>query len=219
MMVAATTILLVDDHCVVRGTLLEYLQKEPDLHVVGSVSNADDAVTEAVRAGPDVVLMDIDMPGLNAFDAAQTIRIRCRQTSIVFLSAFVHDRYIEQALRVEAAGYIAKSESPERVLAAIRTVARDGCYFSPEVRARLIVDIQGTRLADATYSRASTLSPREIEVLRYIAMGMSQKQMAETMSISQRTVNAHCSSLMQKLDIHDRVKLARFAIREGFARP
>ncbi len=197
--------------------LADRLAEEQDMQVVGTVENADAALAEAIRQEPDIILMDIDMPGLSCFHSARTIQRLCSKTCIIFLSAFFHDRYIEQALAVEAAGYLTKSEPPESVIAAIRAAAAGKSYFSPEVRARIVVDSDGTRLAQTRRSRASTLSDRELEVLRYLARGMSKKEIARTMHISAKTVSNHTTHVMDKLDIHDRVELSRFAIREGLA--
>ena len=211
------SVLLADDHALVRGALASWLQSAPDITVVADVSNADDACTEALRLQPDVVVLDIDMPGLLCFDAATKIKRQCPQTRIIFLSAFFHDRYIEQALEVQASGYVTKGEPPESVLKAIRTVAAGGTCFSPEVQSRIVIDPQGPRLAREQHSRSALLSRRELEVLRYLARGTAKKEIARTMSISVRTAEKHSANLMRKLDIHDRVEFARFAIREGLA--
>lgn len=211
------SLLLVDDHALMRRMLADRIACEPDMLVVGTVEDADAAVAEAIRQRPDIILMDIDMPGVICFDAARTIQELCPKTRIIFLSAFFNDRYIDQALAVEAAGYLTKTEPPESVIAAIRAVAAGKSYFSPQVQSRIVVDSDGTRLAQPKQSRASTLSGRELEVLRYLARGMSKKQIAQTMYISAKTVNNHTAHVMDKLDIHDRVELSRFAIREGLA--
>jgi len=213
----AISVLVVDDHAMVRQMLTNRLDEEPDITVVAGVGTADDAVTEAVRLEPSIVLMDIDMPGMLCFDAARTIGTQCPDTRIVFLSAFFHDRYIEQAMAVHAWGYITKSEPEDAVVEAIRRVSTGVAYFSPEVQARIVVDAQGAKLAHPQRSRVSTLSERELEVLRYIARGLTKKGIARTMHLSVNTVNRHTANIMAKLDIHDRVELARFAIREGLA--
>jgi DNA-binding NarL/FixJ family response regulator len=213
------TVLLADDHALVRDSLATWLRTAGDMKVLGEVGSADEAVAVAVRERPDVVLLDIDMPGLLAFDAVRTIRSRCPETRIVMLSGFFNDRYIEDALAAEASGYITKSEPPEAVLKAIRTVAGGGVYFSPEVQARILVDSNGARLSKEGVTRASALTPRELEVLRYIARGLSKKDIAGIMHLSVKTVDNHSTSLMTKLNIHDRVELARYAIREGLAEP
>jgi DNA-binding NarL/FixJ family response regulator len=211
------TVLLADDHSMIRVMLKDRLEGEPDIKVIGSVANADDAVAEAIRSKPTLVLMDIDMPGLLCFDAARTIVSLSPETRIIFVSAFFHDRYIEQALAVGASGYVTKSEPPKSLIEAIRAVASGAAYYSPEVQTRIVFEREGPRLAQEKRTRVSTLTPRELEVLRYLARGMPKQKIAQTMHISANTVNRHTFSLMGKLDIHDRVELARFAIREGLA--
>lgn len=209
------SILIVDDHALVRSTLAERLNAEPEFRVVATAPAADEAIEQAMVHSPDVILMDIDMPGLLCFDAARTIASTNPNTRLVFLSAFIHDWYIEQSLNVNAAGYLTKREQPETVVRAIREVAGGGTFFSEEVRARIVVDATGARVTRKEQSRTSTLTSREIEVLRYVARGLSKKEVASTMHLSVKTVDRHCANLMTKLDIHDRVDLARFAIREG----
>ena len=210
-------ILVVDDQALVRGALAERLRREPGFSVVGGAGTADEAVDEALELEPDIILMDIDMPGLNSFDAAQRLRSLRPDIRVIFLSAFLHDHYIERSLRVKASGYLTKCESPETLIAAIHEVASGGSYFSPEVRARIVVDEDGAKLLAGSKTRISTLTTREVEVLRYIARGLAKKQIADTMGVSVKTVDCHASNLMAKLEIHDRVELARFAIREGVA--
>ena len=211
------SILLADDHSMVRRLLGQRLEAEDDLTVVATVDNAEEATCEAIRLKPNIILMDIDMPGLSCFEAAATIRRNCPDSRIIFLSAFSHDRYIEQAMAVKAWGYVTKSEPEQSVLQAIRKVSTGIAYFSPEVKARIVVESEGARLAADARSRVSTLTEREMEVLRYLAHGMAKKDIARTMHLSVHTVNRHTTSLMSKLDIHDRVELARYAIREGIA--
>ncbi len=211
------TVMLVDDHAMVRSMLRDRLELEPDLAVVAAVGTADEAVAEAPRLRPDVILMDIDMPGMVCFEAAKQITAQHPDTRIIFLSAFFHDRYIEEALKVKAWGYITKSEPEQTVVQAVRNVHSGVTYFSPEVQGRLVVDSKGPRLAQQAVSRVSTLTEREMEILRYLARGLSKKEIAQKVHISVNTVNRHTSSVMNKLDIHDRVDLARFAIREGVA--
>lgn len=218
-MTAQVRVLLADDHAMLRTTLASWLRSTNDITVVSEVGNADDAVTQALALNPDVVVMDIDMPGLSCFDAARTIKSRLPETRIIFLSAFIHDRYINEALSVGASAYITKGEPPGKVADAIRTTAAGGVLFSPEVQSRMVVDGAGVRIGAPVKTRVSLLTQRELEVLRYIARGMSKKEIANTMHLSVKTVDNHSTSLMGKLDIHDRVELARFAIREGLAEP
>lgn len=212
-----TTILIADDHAMFAQTLAHWLRAEPDLCVLEVVNTADAAVKRAVEARPDVLLLDIAMPGLDCFEAARLLGQHCPDCAIIFVSGFAHDHYIEQALRVKAAGYVTKSERSESITAAIRAVVSGGAYFSPEIQSRIIVDSQGARLAQPTRTRLALLTPRELDTLRYLARGLSKKQIADTLGIAVKTVEAHTTNLMDKLDIHDRVELARFAIREGLA--
>lgn len=211
------TVVMADDQAMVRQPLAAWLRQAGDVKVLAEVSNADEAVTAAIRERPDIVLMDIDMPGLLAFDAVRTIKSRCPRTRVIVLSGFFHDRYIQEALSAEASGYVTKGEPPEVVLSAVRTVAGGGVYFSPQVQERLVVDSTGVHLAAEGATRASTLTSREMEVLRYIARGLSKKDIAAIMHLSVKTVDNHSTSLMSKLNIHDRVELTRYAIREGLA--
>lgn len=213
-MSAKISVLLADDHAVVRETLAQWLATESDMAVVGTVGNGEDAVAESARLEPDVAVLDVDMPGVLAFEAAARIAAEVPRTRILFLSGFTHDRYIEQALAVKASGYVSKSEPPASIAAAIRAVASGRAYFSPDVADRIVVGPSGVELA-ASQSRAATLTRRELTCLQYLARGLSKKEVARAMSLSERTVNTHTASLMAKLDIHNRVELTRFAIREG----
>jgi DNA-binding NarL/FixJ family response regulator len=212
-------VLLVDDHALVREAIGEKLQREPDIVVVGSAENAEQALKMLGDHQPDIVVFDIDMPGLDPFEAARQIKAQRPETRIVFLSAHLQDHYIEQALQVEAAGYLTKRESSRTLVEALRQVARGELYFSEEVRQRLIIDVDKARLGQQAHSRISTLTQREREILRYIAQGFSKKEIASKLNLSVKTIETHSSNLMSKLGIHDRVELTRYAIREGLAEP
>jgi len=209
------SILIADDHDSVRELLKYRLDSQADMKVVAHVGDADAAAVQASTLQPDIVLMDIDMPGLSAFAAAERIGSACPKTRIIFFTAFIRDRFIEQALAVQAWGYVTKTETADVVVKAIRNVASGFAYFSPAVQARLVMGPKGPRLAQENQSLSSSLTDREREVLCYIARGMPKKDIADTMCVSVKTVDFHCSNLMDKLRIHDRVELARFAIREG----
>lgn len=211
------TVLVVDDHTLFRESLVKQIEKELDITVVGTASNGDEAMEQALNCKPDVILMDIDMPGMLCFDAARQIRARLPDTRIVFVSSFFNDSYIEQALRIEANGYLTKMEPLDVLFLAIRKAASDGVYFSDDVKSRIVFGSDGATLRHKPTSRLSTLSPRELEVLRYIARGLPKKDIARVMHVSHKTVDNHTSRLMNKLAIHSRVELTRYAIREGLA--
>jgi DNA-binding NarL/FixJ family response regulator len=211
-------LLIIDDHGLVREALAKRFAADSRFEVIGVAGDAEAGVGCAARARPDVVLTDVDMPGASAFDACLRIGVMAPDVQVIFLSAFSHDRFIEQALQAGALGYVTKRESLETIVEAVYAVARGGTYFSPEVQARIVVDSTGLRLAHRGKTRSSRLSPREVEVLGHLARGMSKKAIAELMHVSIKTVDTHTLRLMGKLDIHDRVELARFAIREGMTR-
>lgn len=208
------SVLLADDHVLVREMLHERLTRE-GMKIVGLASSGDQVVELAAECLPDVAVLDIDMPGMSAFQAAREVRRASPNTRVIFLSAFVHDSYVDQALAVEASGYLTKSEPPEAIVEAIRRVHRGRSSYSRSVLDRIVVDPAGVRLANGSRSRCGLLTEREREVLGYVAMGLPQKQIARLAGISVKTVQHHVTHLMDKLEIHDRVELARFAIREG----
>ena len=212
-------IVLADDHAILRDMLAEHLAREPDLEVIAVTGSAEAALAVALAECPDLVVLDIDMPGLSPFSAARRIRDELPATLVVFLSAYLRDNYLAQALEANAAGYLVKDETPEAIVQGLRQAGRGRTAFSAAVRARMSVGRGRVALSETRGARLALLTPRELEALRYLASGASRKEIARTMEISRKTVEQHCEHLMHKLDIHDRVELARFAIREGLLEP
>ncbi len=213
------TILIADDHDLLRDMLARRLGEEPDLQVIGAVGDASTALSESLKTQPDLVLMDIDMPGLSVFDAARRIKDRLPNTRIMFLSAYVQDGFIAQALEVRASGYLTKGHNPEDLVVFIKKVLRGSTCFSPEVESRLEIGRPGVRLALKRRCRLELLTAREQQVLTYLARGLSKKEIARLDSTSVKTIDHHCQHIMEKLELHDRVALTRFAIREGLVTP
>jgi DNA-binding NarL/FixJ family response regulator len=212
-------VLVVDDHGMMREGISGLLSRESDLEIVGTAENADEAIAKTVELRPDVILMDIDMPGVSCFDAIQIIRSRLEKTKIILVTAHEHDEYLEQAFRVKANGYILKREGIAVLAEGIRDVIEGRIHLSPEIMNRLVIQGSEIRLDQPPKSRLSTLSPRERELLRILAKGLSLKEAAAILGISYKTADKQKASLMTKLDIHDRVELARYAIREGMVQP
>ena len=211
-----TRVVLIDDHASLRESLAHWL-RQASFDVLAEYGRADDALGPIARMCPDIVLMDIDMPGLEAFAAARQVMQRCPDTRLVFLSAFTNDCYIEQVLEMGAAGYLCKTERPTEIVEALRAVADGGVCYSAQIRDRLVIDEAGARLGDSKRTRASLLTPRELEILRYVAQGKSHREIAEAAGVRPKTVDNHVSNIMNKLKIHDRVELALFAVREGIS--
>lgn len=212
-----TRILLVDDHALITELLQMRLEVESFLHVVTTTGNAEQAIKEARHHKPDFIITDIEMPGLAIFDALRTIRVELPRVGLIFLSAYTSDHYIQQALELEARAYLTKDEPLDNLVRAVRKAVTGGYYFSPGIQSRLVISKSGLSLASQAPNRADLLTRREKQVLGYVARGLSKKDIAELMTISVKTVENHCSHLMTKLDIHDRVQLARYAIQEGYA--
>lgn len=210
-------VVIADDHELVRKALAFTLAADGIIEIVAEVATADDALTAVAQLNPDVLVLDVDMPGMDAFEAAARLTETAPDTRVLFLSAYPHDRHIERAIESGAAGYLCKSDTPQAVAHGIVEVARGGTSFSPDIRSRLVEQRTGPRPDPAT--KASTLSPREQQVLRLIAIGRTRKQIAGELGLSIKTIEKHSTSLMNKLDIHDRVGLTRFAIREGLIEP
>jgi DNA-binding NarL/FixJ family response regulator len=218
------TVVVADDHVLVADMLKDRIGREAQLEVVAVASDADRALDAVATFRPCVLLTDVDMPGRNPFEAARAARVISPLTAVLFLSSHLHDTYISQAVSAGARGYVLKTKPPKEIIEAICAVGKGGMAFSPEVLERLAIDNHGVRLlpkADGGHgaTRLSTLSDRELEVLRYLAEGLAKKQVAEQMHLSVKTIQNHADRLMQKLAIHDRVELARFAIREGITKP
>ena len=212
-MTRTATVLLVDDHLLIRELLQERLESEG--FEVAAAADTTAAIELGVEFQPDVAVLDIDMPGRSTFDVARVLQTESAGTRVVFLSAYVRDAYIEQALAVQASGYLCKCEPLSEILASIEAVAGGATCYSREVLRRIVIDGSRARLADEPVTRSSLLTNRERDVLLHIARGLSQQQVARVLDISVKTVQHHLEGVMNKLEIHDRVELARYAIREG----
>ncbi|MEM9064236.1 MAG: response regulator transcription factor [Planctomycetota bacterium] len=212
-------VVIADDHALIRDGLKSFLSSRGGFEVVGEADNGDTTWEVVANQTPDVLVLDVDMPGREVFGLCRQLAKELPGTAVLFLSAYGRDRYIEAAREAGAAGFMTKSEPADRVAAALRTVAKGDTVFGYDVQERLVSARGGGHGTARTTTRIGTLTPREMETLRYIARGLSKKAIAEIAGISVKTVDNHCTSLMNKLDIHDRVELARFAIREGISEP
>ncbi|MEM1422797.1 MAG: response regulator transcription factor [Planctomycetota bacterium] len=218
--------MIVDDHAMVLSAIAGLVDMADEFDVVAQCADADEGAEAALRLRPDILLMDIDMPGISSFDTARVVKDQHPGVRVAFLTAHTHDTHIERALSVGASGYITKHEQPGDMLGALRKIAGGGTYFSDEVEQRIVLTRAVTPGAGRSASRdeqcgtrLSTLSPRELEVLEHIASGMTKKEIAAMLFLSVKTIDNHTTNLMGKLDIHDRVGLTKYAIREGFVTP
>jgi DNA-binding NarL/FixJ family response regulator len=211
-----TTVLLVEDHMIVREGFRKLLESERDLELVGEAQSGRQAVKMAIALRPDVVVMDVAMPQLNGLEATRQIRKAVPDAKVLMLSAHSDDAYVEQAIEMGAAGYLLKQTSAHALSEAIREVHAGRTFFSPSVARRLRSRIRGTVNGKGKRGRRTLrLSPREREVLQQIAEGTPNKRIASELGISIKTVEKHRDHLMQKLDIHDTAGLTRYAIEAG----
>jgi DNA-binding NarL/FixJ family response regulator len=195
------------------------LNGQPDSEVVGIESNGEVGMRMLTEKRPRIAIVEIDLEGRSGFEVAGDLAMRQRETKVIFYSGSMPDIYIEQAIRSKAAGYVLKTDSLANLLAAVQTVSKGGTFFSQEIRERISIDpVTGNTRAQFE-SRLTQLSDRQLEVLRNLAYGMSVKDVARRMRISVKSVDSHKYRIMQSLGIHDRVDLARYAIREGLVCP
>jgi DNA-binding NarL/FixJ family response regulator len=214
-------VLCVDDHGFLVDGLKARFAMEPDLEFAGRLSSAEGLGAEVERLKPDIVLLDIEMPGPDPFEAAEEVRRRRPETRVVMFSAYIRDQYLSAAFRAGVWGYFAKSEDAMTIVDGIRKVDKGQFTLSPKVAERCQPTRalkRGERPApELTESRLEQLTDREREVLRLIGRGMSRAEIARTIHRSPKTVDGHRERIMAKLDLHSGPELVRFAIREGVA--
>lgn len=195
------------------------MKSQPDVEVSGVASNGEDGLRMLMETRPRIAIMEIDLEGRSGFEIAGDLGMRQRETRVIFYSAAMPDIYIEQALRSKTSGYVLKTDPLTSLLTAVQKVASGGTHFSEAIRDRVSVD-PGTGQMKAQFEgRLTQLSDRQLEVLRNLAFGLSVKDVARKMHISVKSVDSHKYRIMQSLGIHDRVDLARYAIREGLVCP
>ena len=208
-------VMLADDHTLVRAGLRSLLARAEGVQIVAEAADGRQAVELAEAHRPDVVLMDLLMPGVGGLEATAQIAAKVPAARVIAVSMNDTEDYVLRALRAGAAGYILKDGSPTELEQAVRTVAAGGQYVSPSVSRHLISGL--TRPPDP--AAGDPLTPRQREVLRLVAEGLSTKQIARQLGISPKTVEAHRSQLMNALDIHEIAGLVRYAIRTGLVKP
>jgi DNA-binding NarL/FixJ family response regulator len=209
-------VLLVDDHTLIRAGIHSLLQKIAGVEVVGEASDGREALDLAGTSRPDVVLMDIAMPGLNGLDATARLVKKFSSVNVIILSMHVNEEYILQALRAGATGYMLKGADTAELEIAIKAVARGETYLHPMVSKHVVADYIKRVGGEAT--SFELLTPRQREILQLIADGYSTKKIARTLRISVKTVETHRMQLMERLDIYDIAGLVRYAIRVGLVR-
>jgi len=212
--------MVVDDQLMVRAGLCAIVGSQADLEVVGEAGDGAAALDLAARVAPDVVLMDVRMPGMDGLTATARLTAGERPPRVLVLTTFHQDAYVFQALRAGASGFLLKDADPADLVAAIRVVAAGEAMLSPAVTRRLIdAFATGVVAAARTDDRLSTLTPRERDVLAQLATGLSNAEIGAVLGIAAGTVKAHVNALLPKLGVRDRVQATIFAYDVGLARP
>jgi len=207
-------ILLADDHKMFRDAVRPLLERTPGMTIVGEAGDGLDAVRLAAELQPDVIVMDISMPGLNGIEAARQILAAAPRIRVIILSMHADRRFVTETLKAGAAGYLLKDGPISELVEAIRTVAAGGTFLSRPIQEVVVQDYVGlARRADG--SAFSVLSPREREVLQLVAEGRSTKEIADRLSISAKTVETHRRQVMDKLGLRSVAELTKYAVREG----
>ncbi|MFD4350247.1 response regulator [Streptomyces coelicoflavus] len=212
-MAEAIKVLLVDDHQVVRRGLRTFLEVQDDIEVVGEAADGAEGVDRAQELKPDVILMDVKMPGMDGVDALRRLRELDNHARVLVVTSFTEQRTVVPALRAGAAGYVYKDVDPDALAGAIRSVHAGHILLQPEVAGALLSQEESS----SGPGRAGSLTEREREVLGLIADGRSNREIARALVLSEKTVKTHVSNILMKLDLADRTQAALWAVRHGVA--
>jgi NarL family two-component system response regulator LiaR len=206
-------VLIADDHPVVRQGLRTFLELQDDIEIVGEAADGEQAVALVEQLVPDVVLMDLVMPNVDGIEAIRRVRAKSPATKVIVLTSFADDRMVFPAVKAGAAGYLLKDAKPQELVTAIRTVYRGEALLHPTIAAKLMQEYA----EGGPGATAKSLTERELEVLRHLARGMSNKEIAEALVLSEKTVKTHVSNILQKLHLADRTQAALYAVKQGLA--
>jgi DNA-binding NarL/FixJ family response regulator len=209
------TVLLAEDHTIVREGLVSMLEDEPDIQVVGQAGDGQTAVTLAEQLQPNIVVMDITMPILNGLEATRQIKRYCLQTQVVILTVHTTEEYIYQILQAGASGYVVKQAALGELVMAIRAAHSGQTFLSPTVSSFVVQEYIDHASSNRLETEYDLLTEREREVLQLVAEGYSTREIAERLFITVKTVESHRANLMNKLDIHNIAGLTKYAIGKG----
>jgi DNA-binding NarL/FixJ family response regulator len=204
-------ILIADDHGIVRGGMKLLIDRQPDMEVIAEAEDGVEAVETALKVRPDLAVLDVSMPRLTGLQAARQIKAHLPECQVLMLSMHDDDRYVFDALKAGASGYVLKREVDQSLLDAIRAVHRGEAFLTNAVERSLIREW----MSDSATGPDEPLSPREQEVLKLIAEAFTNKEIAETLHLAEKTVESHRANILRKLGMRDRVELVRYAVRRG----
>lgn len=204
-------VLIVDDHAIVREGICSLLARHKDIQVVGQAADGQRALELVSQLAPDIILMDIQMSGMNGLEATREIHKRSPRTRVLVLTQYENKEYVLPLLRAGAVGYIPKSARANELINAIRTVYTEGAYLPPRITQTVVTSLSES----STVPAEAALTEREIQVLRLVAEGLNSREIAERLNISAKTVDTHRANIMEKLGVHNTAELIRVAIQKG----
>ncbi len=219
MLTQSFKIAIIDEHPMFVEALTQRIGQSDEMDVAFTAEDSETGLRLALEHQPDLVLIAMDIPGRGVFTLADELARRLPAARVVFLADVVTDVFLDEALRLDAAGFLLTSDPVERLIDSIRAACQGGTAFSDAVTDRLEYDPETKKYAAKVTSYLSTLTSRQTAVLRHLVRGESVKEVSRTMALSERAIESHKYRIMRKLGIHDRVELARYAIREGLAIP
>jgi NarL family two-component system response regulator LiaR len=207
----AITVMLIDDHRVVRQGLRDFLELQGDIEIVGEASSGEEGVQIARELLPDVVLMDLVMPGIDGVETTRRVKAASPSSRVIVLTSFADDNKVFPAIKAGAISYLLKDISPEELAHAIRAAQRNEAVLHPEVAAKLMQEFSAPKGNEAMVEQ---LTARELDVLRLIAKGKSNKEIADTLIVSEKTIKTHVSNILSKLHLADRTQAAIYALKQ-----
>jgi two-component system, NarL family, response regulator NreC len=208
-------VLIADDHTMFRAGLRALLATEQDIEVIGEAADGEEAVAKSRKLVPDVVVMDILMPGMNGIEATSRLAAECPATKVLVLSMYDDEEHVQKLLAAGAAGFVLKQATTDELVRAIREVVAGGLPLSPSIAAKVVRDYARRVRGEQEASATGALTAREREVLILVAQGQTNQTIAEQLGLSRKTVDVHRTNLMRKLGLHDVTELVKYALRTG----
>jgi DNA-binding NarL/FixJ family response regulator len=214
-------VFLVDDQAMVRAGFRMILESEPDIEVVGEAEDGSAGVSGVHKLKPDVVLMDVQMPIMDGLEATRQIAESQDEilTRVLILTTFERDEYIFEALRAGASGFLLKNAPPEDLVSAVRVVAEGNALLAPSITRRIIAEFSKRSIPNVKEADIKDLTTRELEVLRHVARGLTNAEIAKELLVSEATVKTHVSNILNKLDVRDRIQVVVYAYENGLVQP
>jgi two-component system response regulator NreC len=209
-------VLIADDHTLFRAGLRALFASEGDIEVVGEAANGEEAVRRALELRPEVVVMDLMMPIMNGIEATRELKSKLPEVKVLVLSMYDDEEHVQRLLASGASGYMLKKATSDELVRALREVVAGGIPLDPSVAAKVVKDYVRRVQGEEEPTASSELTPRELEVLKLIAQGLSNQTIADQLGLSRKTVDVHRANLMRKLDLHTVTELVKYALRRGF---